>query len=297
VSLVGKTPEERRAIIRAQAEKRLRDRQNDILAKSHSSRAEASSPALAPATPDVDAFTSAKFEEAERLAREKLLANAESKRRHAEQERQAERDMKAAQEKQAEQDQRNKVEALHEEERRAERVALAEKEAADRKIAEMQEQRRIEIEREEQEERERKERFAQSAMAAKQQHQAAAPPPVEPIKKEPVRITLDSNPFAKHRKSISSSDDDWDTTSPVHATPPVAVQGGATAGSNSNNPFFRMISSNNTAQAATPAVHSKDTSDGWDVVEKDVDFVDQLSQKLFSTPSSTTQAAVVPPTD
>ncbi|CAO3571020.1 unnamed protein product [Mortierella alpina] len=296
VSLVGKTPEERRAIIRAQAEKRLRDRQNDILAKSQSSRAEASSPALTPATPDVDAFTSAKFEEAERLAREKLLANAESKRRHAEQERQAERDMKAAQEKQAEQDQKSKVEALHEEERRAEREALAEREAADRKIAEMQEQRRKDMEREEQEERERKERFAQSAMAAKQQHQAAAPSP-EPIKKEPIRITLDSNPFAKHRKSISSSDDDWDTTSPVHATPPVAVQGGAMAGSNSNNPFFRMISSNHAAQAPAPAVHSKDTSDGWDVVEKDVDFVDQLPQKLFSTPSSTTHAAIVPPSD
>ncbi|KAF9920531.1 actin organization and endocytosis protein [Linnemannia zychae] len=292
VSLVGKTPEERRAIIRAQAEKRLRDRQNDILSKSHSSRSEISSPTPAPAVPEVDAFTSAKFEEAERLAREKLLANAESKRRQAEQERQAERDLIASQEKQKEQleaakrnerieSERKAAQEAQEQREAAERRRLEEQEASQRKQAEELEQRQLAKEQEKREEQERKERFAQSTMIAKQQLQGSTPNlSQETTKKEPVRITLDSNPFAKHRKSISSSDDDWDTASPVNVTPPTSAPSATTAGSTSNNPFFKMMSSNATSQ---PVTHSKDTSDGWDVVEKDVDFADQLSHKLFST--------------
>ncbi|KAG0279469.1 actin organization and endocytosis protein [Linnemannia exigua] len=290
VSLTGKTPEERRAIIRAQAEKRLRDRQNDILSKSQSSRVEASSPSPAQAVLNDDAFTSAKFEEAERLAREKLLANAESKRRQAEQERQAERDLKADQERQQE-----KLQAAKREERAdlenhanqeareqleaAERNSMEEQAAMQRKRTEELEQSRLMREQEEREERERKERFAQSTLTAKQQHQVSRPTADQgPFKKEPVRITLDSNPFAKHRKSISSSDDDWDTTSPVNATPPITVPTAGVTSSSSNNPFFRMMSSTVAPQSIA---HSKDASDGWDVVEKEVDLADQLSQKLF----------------
>lgn len=305
VSLVGKTPEERRAIIRAQAEKRLRDRQNDILSKTQSSRVEASSPSPAHAVPEVDAFTSAKFEEAERLAREKLLANAESKRRQAEQERQAERDLKANQEKlqtaqheeHLESERRSAQEAQRELEA-AERARLEEQEAILRKRAEEQEQNRLAREQEEREERERKERFAQSTLAAKQQHQAQAQTPAqESSKMEPVRITLDSNPFAKHRKTISTSDDDWDTTSPVIATPPTSVPTVTVAPSNSNNPFFRMMSS---TAVPPPTSHSKDTSDGWDVVEKEVDLADQLSQKQFppvtaSVPSAGSAIPLAPP--
>ncbi|KAI7822338.1 hypothetical protein BC939DRAFT_453853 [Gamsiella multidivaricata] len=321
VSLAGKTPEERRAIIRAQAEKRLRDRQNELLAKAHISRAETSSPSPASAVSEVDAYTSAKFEEAERQAREKLLANAESKRRQAEQERQAERDLKANQESntRAEQEQRDR-ERL-DAERQAQKEAQEQREAAERRLREQQELQRLEREREEQEERERKERFAQSTAAAKQQQQqqsapapppAPTPPPVpvpapapaptpapEPPKIQGIRITLDNNPFAKHRKSISSSDDDWDTASPVSSTLPVApaaTSRSSSAISNSNNPFFLMMSSGSTPQA-TNASHSKDTSDGWDVVEKDVNFVDQLSQKLFSTSASVVKTDVVPPSD
>lgn len=296
VSLVGKTPEERRAIIRAQAEKRLRDRQNDILSKTQSSRVEASSPSPAHAVPDVDAFTSAKFEEAERLAREKLLANAESKRRQAEQERQAERDLKASQEKlqaaQRDEHMESERRAAQEAQREleaAERARLEEQEAIRRKQAEEQEQNRLAREQEEREERERKERFAQSTLAAKQQHQAQAQTPTqESSKREPVRITLDSNPFAKHRKSISSSDDDWDTTSPVNATPPTSVPTVTVAPSNSNNPFFRMMSS---TAVPPPDSHSKDTSDGWDVVEKEVDLTDQLSQKQLPSVAASVSSA------
>ena len=292
VSLVGKTPEERRAIIRAQAEKRLRDRQNDILSKTQSSRVEASSPSPAHAVPEVDAFTSAKFEEAERLAREKLLANAESKRRQAEQERQAERDLKASQEKfQATQrdehleSERRAAQEAQRELEAAERARLEEQEAIRRKRAEEQEQNRLAREQEEREERERKERFAQSTLAAKQQHQAQAQTPAqESSKKEPVRITLDSNPFAKHRKSISSSDDDWDTTSPVNAIPPTVP----VAPSNSNNPFFRMMSS---TAVPPPTSHPKDTSDGWDVVEKEVDLANQSSQKQIPPVAATVLSA------
>ncbi|KAF9125270.1 actin organization and endocytosis protein [Mortierella sp. 14UC] len=289
VSLTGKTPEERRAIIRAQAERRLRDRQNDILSKTQSSRVEASSPSPAPAALEDDAFTSAKFEEAERLAREKLLANAESKRRQAEQERQAERDLKADKEKQdslhaARHDERAELENranldAREQQEATERKSMEEQAAAQRRRAEELEQDRLAREQEEREERERKERFAQSTLAAKQQHQVSSPTSAqESSKKEPIRITLDSNPFAKHRKSISSDDDDWDTTSPVNATPFTAVLTANVAPSSSNNPFFRMMSSNAAPQSIT---HSKDTSDGWDVVEKEVDLADQLSQKLF----------------
>lgn len=305
VSLVGKTPEERRAIIRAQAEKRLRDRQNDILSKTQSSRVEASSPSPAHAVPEVDAFTSAKFEEAERLAREKLLANAESKRRQAEQERQAERDLKASQEKlQAAQrdehleSERRAAQEAQRELEAAERARLEEQEAILRKRAEEQEQNRLAREQEEREERERKERFAQSTLAAKQQHQVQAQTPAqESSKKEPVRITLDSNPFAKHRKTISSSDDDWDTTSPVNAIPPTSVPTVTVAPSNSNNPFFRMMSS---TAVPPPTSHSKDTSDGWDVVEKEVDLADQLSQKQIpsvaaSVPSAGSAIPLAPP--
>ncbi|KAF9086756.1 actin organization and endocytosis protein [Mortierella sp. AD031] len=302
VSLAGKTPEERRAIIRAQAEKRLRDRQNDILSKTQASRVEVISPSATHAVPEVDAYTSAKFEEAERLAREKLLANAESKRRQAEQERQAERDLRANQEKQqqdlqaAQRDEflnseRRTTQEAREQLEAAERQRAEELEAAERKRSEEQEQRRLEREQEEREERERKERFAQSTMAARQQHQGPVSTPApESSKKEPVRITLDSNPFAKHRKSISASDDDWDTASPVNATPLITAPTATAASSNSNNPFFRMMSSN---AAAPPKAHSKDTSDGWDVVEKEVDLADQLSQKLF--PAAHTKTVAVGP--
>ncbi|KAG0211949.1 actin organization and endocytosis protein, partial [Mortierella sp. NVP41] len=302
VSLAGKTPEERRAIIRAQAEKRLRDRQNDILSKTQASRVEVISPSATHAVPEVDAYTSAKFEEAERLAREKLLANAESKRRQAEQERQAERDLRANQEKQqqdlqaAQRDEflnseRRTTQEAREQLEAAERQRAEELEAAERKRSEEQEQRRLEREQEEREERERKERFAQSTMAARQQHQGPVSTPApESSKKEPVRITLDSNPFAKHRKSISASDDDWDTASPVNATPLITAPTATAASSNSNNPFFRMMSSN---AAAPPKAHSKDTSDGWDVVEKEVDLADQLSQKLF--PAAHTKTVTVGP--
>lgn len=306
VSLVGKTPEERRAIIRAQAEKRLRDRQNDILSKTQSSRVEASSPSPAHAAPDVDAFTSAKFEEAERLAREKLLANAESKRRQAEQERQAERDLMASQEKlkAAQQDERLQSERRAAQEAQeqleaAERTRMDEQEAIQRRRAEELEHSRLMREQEEREEQERKERFAQSTLAAKQQHQAPALTPTQDSsKREPVRITLDSNPFAKHRKSISSSDDDWDTTSPVNAAPPTNLPAAAVAPSGSNNPFFRMMSS--TAAVPPSAAHSKDTSDGWDVIEKEVDLTGQLSQKLPtsaapSAPLATSAIPLAPP--
>jgi hypothetical protein len=301
VSLVGKSPEERRAIIRAQAEKRLRDRQNDILSKTQSNRVEASSPSPAHTTPEVDAFTSAKFEEAERLAREKLLANAESKRRQAEQERQAERDLMANQEKHkaAQRDERleserRAVQEAQEQLETAERAKMEEQEAIQRRRAEELEQNRLMREQEEREERERKERFVQSTLAAKQQHQAPTLTPAQDSsKREPVRITLDSNPFAKHRKSLSSSDDDWDTPSPVNATPPTNPPAMVVAPSNSNNPFFRMMSS---TASLPPTAHSKDTSDGWDVVEKEVDSADQLPQKLSSsiTPSEPLATSAIP---
>ncbi|KAG0052999.1 actin organization and endocytosis protein [Gryganskiella cystojenkinii] len=285
VGLIGKTPEERRAIIRAQAEKRLRDRQNDILARAQSSRLESTSPAPASTSSDADAFTSAKFEEAERLAREKLLANAESKRRQAEQERQAERDMQARVDNRQQKEQESIHERKLEEERKVEREEKEELEAAERRRLEQQEQQRLEREREAKEEQERKERFAQSALAAKRDASPAAPTAAPAAtKKEPVRITLDSNPFAKHRKSISSSDDDWDTASPINSTPPPSAPP-VNLSSGSNNPFFRMLSSNTAVPEVSKPAHSKDTSDGWDVVDKDVD-VDQLSQKLFSTPLS-----------
>ncbi|KAF8930650.1 actin organization and endocytosis protein [Haplosporangium gracile] len=305
VGLTGKTPEERRAIIRAQAEKRLRDRQNDILSKTQSSRVETSSPSLPHAVPEVDAFTSAKFEEAERLAREKLLANAESKRRQAELERQAERDLKASQEKlqavQRDEHLESERPAAQEAQRQleaAERTGLEEQEVVQRKREEELEQNRMAREQEEREERERKERFAQSTLAAKQQHQALALTPAQgSFNRGPVRITLDSNPFAKHRKSISSSDDDWDTTSPVNATPPASGPTVAVAPSSSNNPFFRMMSS---TAVSPPTAHSKDTSDGWDVVEKEVDLADQLSQKQVSSvaaslPSAGSDISLAPP--
>ncbi|KAF9351243.1 actin organization and endocytosis protein [Mortierella sp. AD094] len=299
-SLAGKTPEERRAIIRAQAEKRLRDRQNELLAKTHATRAEAVSPSPPPALPEVDAHTSAKFEEAERLAREKLLANAESKRRQAEQERQAERDLKARQERKIQKEQEDMERDQAEQDLRSQREAQELRDAAERKLKEEEELRRLEREREDQEERERKERFAQSTAAAKQQHQSTPIPAAEPTKREPIRITLDSNPFAKHRKSISSSDDDWDTASPVNSTPPAAAATvpSASAANSSNNPFFLMLSSN-TAPKTSYNSHSKETSDSWDVVEKevDVDLVDQLSQKLFSTPLPIAKTEVVPPSD
>lgn len=289
VSLVGKTPEERRAIIRAQAEKRLRDRQHDILAKAQTTRVDTPPP---PTAAEEDLQTSAKFEEAARLAREKLLANAESKRRHAEQERQAERDLIANQEQKSAADEADRIAKRQEEERRAqqeqerirqeqERIRQEqqriEREAEEAKIRAQQEQQQLELQRE-QEERERKERFAQSTLTAKQHHSegtstSTSTSTPSSSSKQGVRITLDSNPFAKHRKSISTSDDDWDTTSPVNTTPPTVIPNP----SSSNNPFFKMMG------APQPQSHSKDTStsDGWDVVEKDVDFADQLSQQLF----------------
>ncbi|KAF9205502.1 actin organization and endocytosis protein [Haplosporangium sp. Z 27] len=295
-SLVGKTPEERRAIIRAQAEKRLRDRQNELLAKTQGSRHEAIPPSPSPTVPDIDAYTSAKFEEAERLAREKLLANAESKRRQAEQERQAERDLKVSQDRKAQKEQEDREKDRLEQERRSQSEAQELRNEAERKAREAEELRRLEREREENEERERKERFAQSTAAAKQQHQAVPTPSVEPVKRVP--ITLDSNPFAKHRKSISSSDDDWDTASPVNPTSPIASAVTPSANTASNNPFFRMLSSSTASQPANSS-HSKETSDSWDVVDKeiDVDLVSQLSQKLFSTPLPVNSSEVVPPSD
>ncbi|KAG0347724.1 actin organization and endocytosis protein [Podila minutissima] len=291
VSLVGKTPEERRAIIRAQAEKRLRDRQNDILAKAQTTRVDTPPP---PTAAEEDLQTSAKFEEAARLAREKLLANAESKRRQAEQERQAERDLKAIQEQKSAADEADRIAKRQEEERRGqqeqERIQQEQqriqKEAEEARFKAQQEYQQLEQQRE-QEERERKERFAQSTLTAKQHHSEGTSSVPSSGTSKGVRITLDSNPFAKHRKSISSSDDDWDTTSPVNTAPPTA----APAPSSSNNPFFKMMG------ASQPQSHSKDTStsDGWDVVDKEVDFAEQLSHQLFPSQTVKTESHITPP--
>lgn len=289
-SLVGKTPEERRAIIRAQAEKRLRDRQNDILARAQSSRSESASPAPAPTADvsDVDAFTSAKFEEAERVAREKLLANAESKRRQAELDRQMERDVLASREQRLNEQKKLEDERLNEQrkledEHQIEREYKDRLEVSERQRLQHEEDHRLPRQNEENGELEERGRHAQSTLTEKKEPAVSVvAPSATVVKNGAVRITLDSNPFAKHRKSISSSDDDWDTTSPINATPPLTIpSANPTAGS--NNPFFRMLSSNVMAPDNSKIVHSKDTSDGWDVVEKDVE-VDQLSQKLFSAP-------------
>ncbi|KAI1290690.1 actin organization and endocytosis protein, partial [Mortierella claussenii] len=291
-SLTGKSPEERRAIIRAQAEKRLRDRQNELLAKSQSTRSETASPSSSLTASEVDTYTSAKFEEAERLAREKLLANAEARRRQAEQERQVERDMIAVQEQSILEATEARERELADQETRAQREAQQLKEAADLKAREEEETRLANRDRELQEERERKERFALSAAAAKQQQHpqtSSSTFPAQSATKEPIRITLDSNPFAKHRKSISSSDDDWDTASPVNSSSPAATASSVdiTAASKSNNPFLLMMSSSSVplAPASVPS-HSKDTSDGWDVVEKDVEWAEPVSQKSTAPPFS-----------
>ncbi|KAF9984357.1 actin organization and endocytosis protein [Modicella reniformis] len=261
VDLSGKTPEERRAIIRAQAEKRLRDRQTELRARAQASRVESSSPSPASLASEEDAQTRARFEEAEHRAREKLAASAESRRRQAEQERQAERDLKADHEKNYQAEHDFEAQKHLEAERQAQRELQEQKDAADRRLREEQERQHIERERQ----------------------PTAEPIKKESIQREPIRITLESNPFARHRRTISSSDDDWDTSSPADSTPTSANTTTAATISNSNNPFFLMMSSNSGSQAASHP-HSR---------EGNVDL-DQLSHKLFSTPLSEAKTELAP---